>query len=101
MFLKEIYSIYNMGIFNWLFGKKMPVDRVDGGEIELPEENIISAENPNPEKGEKSKEELEHEKKERMKRFIARMSALMERVELLERKMDRVESRLGIRDEKT
>ena len=87
-----------MGIFNWLFGKQRPIDRVDGGEIEIPAENIISAENAVHE-NEKSKEELEQEKKEKMKRFIARMSALMERVELLERKMGRVESRLGIRDE--
>jgi len=90
-----------MSIFNWLFGKKRPIDMVDGGEVELPAENMISAEDPGPEKEEKSKEELEHERKEKMRRFIARMSALMERVELLERKMDRVESRMGIRDEKS
>lgn len=92
-----------MSIFNWLLGKKRSVDMVDGGEVEIPAENMILAEDSSPEIKpeikEKSKEELERERKEKMKRFIARMSALMERVELLERKMDRVESRLKLRDE--
>ena len=83
-----------MGLFSW-FLKKRPVERVEGGELEIPAE-AISAESAIKE--EKSREQ-ENERKEKMRRFIAKVSALMERIELLERKMDRVESRLGIKDE--
>ena len=88
-----------MGLFDW-FKRKRPVDRIEGGEIDIPAEITNSAETAIKEK---SKQEIEQEqenvKKEKMKRFIARISALMERVELLESKMNRVESRLGIKDE--
>ena len=84
-----------MTVTDWF--RKKPVDRVDGGEIDIAEET----EKDSAEKAvESSREELkEREKKERMRRFIARISAVMERVELLERKIDRIESRLGIKDE--
>jgi len=89
-----------MGLFDW-FKRKRPVDRIEGGEIDINAEITNSAETAIKE--EKSRQEIEQEqenaKKEKMKRFIARISALMERVELLESKMNRVESRLGIKDE--
>ena len=83
-----------MGLFDSF--KKRPIDRVDGGEVDVSPEKTEISENA----AEQSREEIEEkERKEKMKRFIVRISALMERVELLERKMDRVEGRLGIRDE--
>jgi len=83
-----------MGLFDSF--KKRPIDRVDGGEVDVSSEKTEISENA----AEQSREEIEEkERKEKMKRFIVRISALMERVELLERKMDRVEGRLGIRDE--
>jgi len=88
-----------MGLFDW-FKRKRPVDRIEGGEIDINAEITNSAE---PAVKGKSEQEIEQEqenaRKEKMKRFIARVSALMERVELLESKMNRVESRLGIKDE--
>jgi uncharacterized protein Yka (UPF0111/DUF47 family) len=77
-------------MFN-LFRKK-PIDRVDGGKIELKEEGEIA------EKAvEQNAEELK-EKRERFARFMAKMNTLIERIELIERKIDRIETRLGIKD---
>jgi hypothetical protein len=80
--------------FDWL--KKKPIDRVEGGEINIQPENTSVAEKAIEQSEEDRKEQ---EKKERKRRFIARISALMERVELLERKVDRLEGRLGIKNE--
>jgi len=105
MFLKRLF-IFNkdtMSIFDWF--RKKPVDRVDGGEVDVPAESAGDSEAAAHEnsKNELAEEQESHkisEQKEKMKRFIVRISALMERIELLERKMDRVESRLGMtRDE--
>jgi len=79
--------------FDWF--KKKPIDRVEGGELD------IQPENTRAEKAIEQSEEdkKESERKEKMRRFITRISAVMERVELLERKVDRLEGRLGIKDE--
>jgi len=81
--------------FDWF--KKKPIDRVEGGEIDISQEQ---EKKEIAEKIEQSENELrEKERRDKVGRFIARISSLYERIELLERKMDRVESRLGIRDE--
>jgi len=82
-----------MGLFDSF--KKKPIDRVDGGELDIPSE-----EGPAEKAIEQSDDaKKEQEKKEKLRRFVAKVSTLMERVELLERKVDRLEGRLGIRDE--
>jgi hypothetical protein len=82
--------------FDWF--KKKPIDRVEGGEIDIPQEEQEKKEIA--EKIEQSENALrEKERRDKVGRFIARISSLYERIELLERKMDRVESRLGIKDE--
>jgi hypothetical protein len=84
--------------FDWF--KKKPIDRVEGGEVDI---GSLSERDPGEkvaEKIEQSENELrEKERRDKVGRFIARISSLYERIELLERKMNRVESRLGIKDE--
>ncbi|MEM2956458.1 MAG: hypothetical protein QW041_02720 [Candidatus Pacearchaeota archaeon] len=83
-------------VFEWL--KKKPIERVEGREIEI--KTDTKEEDITKKAIEKSEEQIkDQEKREKINRFISRISAIMERIELLERKMDRVESRLGIKDE--
>ena len=79
--------------FDWF--KKKSVDRVDGGELDIQPDTGV-AEKAIEQSDEEKKEQ---DRKERIRRLIAKISTVMERVELLERKVDRLEGRLGIKDE--
>jgi len=87
--------------FDWF--KKKSVDRVDGGELDIQPEGTSPSQAVEQQDRAPSalhhEDKREQERKEKLRRFIARVSAVMERVELLERKVDRLEGRLGIRNE--
>jgi hypothetical protein len=78
------------------FLKKKPIDRIEGGEISNPEEKNEIAETAIQQNAEDLEEK---ERKERMAKLMARINTLIERVELLERKVDRLENRTGIKNE--
>ena len=82
--------------FDWF--KKKSIDRVEGGELDIQPESTGVAERAIEQSDEVKKEQ---ERKEKLRRFVAKMSAVMERVELLERKVDRLEGRLGINNNET
>ena len=85
-----------MSVFDFL--KKRPIDKVEGGELDLNEE---SGEKEIAEAAiiEGEKERKEKEMNERINKVLIRINALIGRVELIERKIDRLEKRTGIKNE--
>ena len=87
--------------FDWF--KKKSIDRVEGGELDIQPENTAPSQAIEHQDRALSalhnEDRREHERKEKLRRFVAKVSTLMERVELLERKVDRLEGRLGIKNE--